>query len=80
MDAKKRKLGIFVAHADGSIMLATHPIIASEFNDLENSSWLITGFSLAAAATQALVRFTRLGCQKKEAMADKVVSAVRQAQ
>ncbi|KAH6615459.1 major facilitator superfamily domain-containing protein [Chaetomium sp. MPI-SDFR-AT-0129] len=47
-------IGIFVAHADGSIMLATHPIIASEFNDLENSSWLITGFSLAAAATQAL--------------------------
>ncbi|KAH6847089.1 major facilitator superfamily domain-containing protein [Chaetomium sp. MPI-CAGE-AT-0009] len=47
-------IGIFVAHADGSILLATHPIIASEFNDLENSSWLITGFALAGAATQTL--------------------------
>ncbi|KAL2151481.1 hypothetical protein VTH82DRAFT_6579 [Thermothelomyces myriococcoides] len=47
-------IGIFVAHADGSILLATHPVIASEFNDLENSSWLITSFSLAGAATQTL--------------------------
>ncbi|KAK4241185.1 major facilitator superfamily domain-containing protein [Achaetomium macrosporum] len=47
-------IGIFVAHADGSILLATHPIIASEFNDLENSSWLITSFALAGAATQTL--------------------------
>ncbi|KAK4152204.1 major facilitator superfamily domain-containing protein [Chaetomidium leptoderma] len=47
-------IGIFVAHADGSILLATHPIIASEFNDLENSSWLITSFGLAGAATQTL--------------------------
>ncbi|KAL2179355.1 major facilitator superfamily domain-containing protein [Thermothelomyces heterothallicus CBS 202.75] len=45
---------IFVAHADGSILLATHPVIASEFNDLENSSWLITSFALAGAATQTL--------------------------
>jgi uncharacterized RDD family membrane protein YckC len=48
-------VGIFVAHADGTILLATHPIIASEFNDLANSTWLITGFTLAGAATQALV-------------------------
>ncbi|KAK4038051.1 major facilitator superfamily domain-containing protein [Parachaetomium inaequale] len=47
-------IGIFVAHADGSILLATHPIIASEFNDLGNSSWLITSFALAGAATQTL--------------------------
>ncbi|AEO60122.1 hypothetical protein MYCTH_2129215 [Thermothelomyces thermophilus ATCC 42464] len=47
-------IGIFVAHADGSILLATHPVIASEFNDLENSSWLITSFALAGAATQTL--------------------------
>jgi hypothetical protein len=52
--------GIFVAHADGSILLATHPIIASEFNDLENSSWLITGFALAGAATQTLVSCSQL--------------------
>ncbi len=50
------KTGIFVGNADGSILLATHAIIASEFNDLKNSSWLITSFALAGAATQALVR------------------------
>lgn len=48
--------GIFVAHTDGSILLATHPIIASEFNRLEDSTWLITSFALAGAATQTLVR------------------------
>ncbi|KAL2264168.1 hypothetical protein VTK26DRAFT_1286 [Humicola hyalothermophila] len=47
-------IGIFVAHADGSILLATHSTIASEFNDLGNSSWLITSFALAGAATQTL--------------------------
>lgn len=44
-----------MGNADGSILLATHPIIASEFNDLGNSSWLITSFTLAGAATQTLV-------------------------
>ncbi|KAK3361991.1 major facilitator superfamily domain-containing protein [Lasiosphaeria ovina] len=34
--------------------MATHPIIASDFNELSASSWLITSFSLAAAATQTL--------------------------
>lgn len=49
-------LGIFVAQTDGSILMATHAIIASEFNALKNSSWLIISFSLAGAATQTLVR------------------------
>lgn len=47
-------IGIFVAHCDGSILLATHSNIASEFNDLGNSTWLITGFAIAGAATQTL--------------------------
>ncbi|KAJ4416609.1 hypothetical protein N0V85_002210 [Neurospora sp. IMI 360204] len=47
-------LGIFVAQTDGSILMATHAIIASEFNALKNSSWLIISFSLAGAATQTL--------------------------
>ncbi|KAK3949854.1 major facilitator superfamily domain-containing protein [Pseudoneurospora amorphoporcata] len=47
-------LGIFVAQTDGSILLATHTIIASEFNALKYSSWLIISFSLAGAATQTL--------------------------
>ncbi|KAK4136297.1 hypothetical protein BT67DRAFT_440447 [Trichocladium antarcticum] len=32
--------------------MATHPVIASEFNSFENSTWLITGFTLAGAATK----------------------------
>lgn len=49
-------LGIFVAQTDTSILMATHAIIASEFNALKDSSWLIISFSLAGAATQTLVR------------------------
>ncbi|KAJ9150167.1 MFS general substrate transporter [Coniochaeta hoffmannii] len=47
-------IGILVAEIDGSIVMATHPLIASEFNDLGNSTWLITGFALAGAVTQPL--------------------------
>ena len=54
-----RNTGIFVGNADGSILLATHPVIASEFNDLKNSSWLMTSFALAGASTMALVRTVR---------------------
>ncbi|XXG94494.1 hypothetical protein Hte_000751 [Hypoxylon texense] len=47
-------VGVFTASADGSLVIATHPIIASAFNDLENSTWLFISFLLAGAATQAL--------------------------
>lgn len=47
-------IGVVVSNADGSLMLATHPVIASEFNDLESSSWLFNGFILASAATQTM--------------------------
>ncbi|KAH6706681.1 hypothetical protein VD0002_g8904 [Verticillium dahliae] len=47
-------LGTFTSNADGSLVLATHPTIASEFNDLEDSSWLFTAFALAGASTQAI--------------------------
>lgn len=36
------------------MVMATYPLIASEFDDLANASWLITSHSLAAAATQPL--------------------------
>lgn len=49
-------VGTFTANADGSLVMATHPTIASEFDDLENSSWLFVSFALAGAATQTLVR------------------------
>lgn len=48
-------IGVFVSNVDGSLILATHPIIASEFDALESSSWLFSGFILAAAATQTMV-------------------------
>ncbi|KAI0378093.1 MFS general substrate transporter [Hypomontagnella monticulosa] len=47
-------VGVFTASADGSLVISTHPVIASEFNDLENSSWLFISFLLAGAATQSL--------------------------
>jgi hypothetical protein len=49
-------IGTFTANADGSLVLATHPTIASEFNALSASSWLFVSFSLAGAATQTMVR------------------------
>ncbi|KAF2119489.1 major facilitator superfamily transporter [Lophiotrema nucula] len=47
-------IGGFISNADGSLVLATHPVIASEFDALNESSWLLTSFALAAAATQPL--------------------------
>jgi MFS family permease len=47
-------IGSFISNADSSLLFATHPIIASEFNALQDSSWLLTSFALAQAATQPL--------------------------
>ncbi|KAF2845035.1 MFS general substrate transporter [Plenodomus tracheiphilus IPT5] len=47
-------IGTFIANADSSLLIATHPIIASEFNALRDSSWLLTSFALAQAATLPL--------------------------
>ncbi|KAM5341171.1 hypothetical protein ACJ41O_015280 [Fusarium nematophilum] len=47
-------IGVFTSNADGSLVLATHPVIASEFGDLEDSSWLFISFMLAGAASQTV--------------------------
>ncbi|KAI5460185.1 major facilitator superfamily domain-containing protein [Mariannaea sp. PMI_226] len=47
-------IAVFVFNADHSLVLATHPTIASDFNALEWSSWLFTSFGLAGAATQSI--------------------------
>lgn len=47
-------IGTFVSNADSSLLFATHTIIASEFNALHDSSWLLTSFALAQAATLPL--------------------------
>ena len=43
----------------------TYPVIASEFNDLKNATWLVTSFALAGAATQTLVRHEKVLCSTK---------------
>lgn len=48
-------VGAFTSNGDSSLVLATHPTIASEFDCLSASSWLFVSFSLAGAATQTLV-------------------------
>ncbi|KFY08941.1 hypothetical protein V492_05752 [Pseudogymnoascus sp. VKM F-4246] len=47
-------IGVFIANADGSLLLATNGWIASEFNDLENASWLVTSYVLTLCAAQPL--------------------------
>jgi hypothetical protein len=49
-------IGVMVSNADASFVTATHTVIASEFGALHDSSWLLTGFVLASAVTQPLVR------------------------
>lgn len=45
-------LGVFIANADGSIVLATYSTISSELDSLENASWLVVTYSLAVCAIQ----------------------------
>jgi MFS family permease len=47
-------IGSFISNADSSLLWATHPLIASEFNALHDSSWLIASFALAQAVSQPL--------------------------
>ncbi|KAH7253279.1 major facilitator superfamily domain-containing protein [Fusarium solani] len=47
--------GTFLGSSDNSLVMATHPTIASEFDALGMSSWLLTAFSLGGATTQITV-------------------------
>ncbi|KAI1180574.1 major facilitator superfamily transporter [Nemania sp. FL0916] len=47
-------IGVFTSNVDGSLVLATHPVISSEFHNLDDSSWLFISFWLAGSATQSL--------------------------
>ncbi|CAM1509716.1 Fc.00g000510.m01.CDS01 [Cosmosporella sp. VM-42] len=47
-------LGVFIANADTSLVLATYGRISSEFDSLENASWLLTGYMLSMCGTQPL--------------------------
>jgi len=48
-------VGVFIANADSSLVLATSGTISSEFDQLEDAGWLITSYTLAMCATQSLV-------------------------
>lgn len=47
-------LGVFVANADGSLVIASSQHIASEFEKLSQASWLVTSYVLAQSASQPL--------------------------
>ncbi|ERF75699.1 hypothetical protein EPUS_01529 [Endocarpon pusillum Z07020] len=47
-------LGVFVANADGSLVVASSQQIASEFNAMFDAQWLVTSFVLAQCASQPL--------------------------
>jgi MFS family permease len=47
-------IGVFISQADGTLVLSVYGRISSEFNDLENGSWIITAYLLAMSGTQAL--------------------------
>ncbi|CAI6228775.1 unnamed protein product [Periconia digitata] len=47
-------IGVIISNADSSFLMATHTVIASEFDALHDSTWLLTSFVLAGAVTQPL--------------------------
>lgn len=47
-------LGVFIANAEGSIVLATYSRIASDFNSLSNASWLATSYVLAMSVAMPM--------------------------
>jgi hypothetical protein len=47
--------GILLAYADTSLVWATHETVASRFDNLENSSWVMTSFTIGYCVTLPLV-------------------------
>ena len=47
-------IGVFVANAEVSFVLATNGTIASEFDKLSSSSWLISSYTLATCTCQPI--------------------------
>ncbi|KFZ05028.1 hypothetical protein V501_08740 [Pseudogymnoascus sp. VKM F-4519 (FW-2642)] len=47
-------IGILLAYADTSLVWATHETIASRFNSLQNSSWMMTSFTMGYCVTLPL--------------------------
>ena len=47
-------LGVFVSQTDQSLVLATYSKVASDFNDFESASWIISAYILAQCVAQPL--------------------------
>ncbi|KAF2772871.1 putative major facilitator superfamily transporter [Teratosphaeria nubilosa] len=47
-------LGVFISQVDTTLVLATYSKIASDFQDLDSASWLISAYILAQCAVQPL--------------------------
>ncbi|KAH8594599.1 major facilitator superfamily domain-containing protein [Bisporella sp. PMI_857] len=48
-------VGVFISHADSSLVFATYATIASEFNSFSDAAWLTTTYTLASCAVQPIV-------------------------
>jgi MFS family permease len=48
-------IGLFVANADSSLVLATNSAISSSFSQLQSASWLTTSYVMATCAAQPIV-------------------------
>ncbi|CAI7602844.1 unnamed protein product [Penicillium pancosmium] len=48
-------LGEFISNADSTIVMATAGPISSEFNKLQDASWLATAFALGVGSVQLIV-------------------------
>jgi len=48
----KPDIGVFMANADGTLIISTYATIASQFHELSKGSWLATSFLLASCASQ----------------------------
>ncbi|CAK4030877.1 Vacuolar membrane amino acid uptake transporter fnx2 [Lecanosticta acicola] len=47
-------LGVFLCNADQSLVLATYGKVASEFNDFDSGSWIISAYIIAQCVAQPL--------------------------
>jgi hypothetical protein len=47
--------GVFVANAEGSLILASYGRISSDFDDLGHANWLVTSYTLTMSVVQPMV-------------------------
>jgi hypothetical protein len=47
-------IGIFLVAMDGTIVLSTYAAIGSELNQLQNTSWIATGYLLTMTSFQSV--------------------------